>query len=128
MPESLHIQMCKEPYKSSNHHYYDLQILNYLDVHDQLTLHHQIFETFTSSEGSVEGSVAHTTSPLPCIPEEFPKHFVRECPSSASIPTNPDHAQHTFPDPNMRHETAHRKLLERQYLSTAGNCTSCGKL
>ena len=33
-----------------------------------------------------------------------------------------------FPNPDMRRQTAHRKLLEQQYLSTVGNCTSCGKL
>ena len=37
------------------------------------------------------------------------------------IPTAPDTP---FPDPNMRRQTAHRKLSERQYPSTAGNCNS----
>ena len=41
------------------------------------------------------------------------------------IPTMPDTP---FPNPDMRRQTAHRKLLERQYPSTAGYCTSCGKL
>ena len=38
-PESLHIQMCKDPYKVSNHHDFDCQILNYLDIQDHLMLH-----------------------------------------------------------------------------------------
>ena len=29
-----------------------------------------------------------------------------------------------FPNPDMRRQTAHRKLLEQQYPSTAGNCNS----
>ena len=37
------------------------------------------------------------------------------------IPTTPDTP---FPDPAMRCQTAHRKLSERQYPSTAGNCNS----
>ncbi len=37
-PESLHIQMCKDPYKASNHCNFDCQILNYLDIQDHLTL------------------------------------------------------------------------------------------
>ena len=37
-PESLHIKMCKEPYKATNCHKYDHQILNYLDIQDQLIL------------------------------------------------------------------------------------------
>ena len=36
-PELLHIQMCKDPYKASNHDF-DHQILNYLDIQDWLTL------------------------------------------------------------------------------------------
>ena len=41
------------------------------------------------------------------------------------IPTRPDTP---FPDPDMRCQMAHRKLLEQQYPSTTRNCTSCGKL
>ena len=37
------------------------------------------------------------------------------------IPTTPDTP---FPDPDMRRQTAHRKLLEWQYPSTMGNCNS----
>ena len=37
-PESLHISMCKEPYRASNHHDFDSQILGYLDIHDRLSL------------------------------------------------------------------------------------------
>ena len=37
------------------------------------------------------------------------------------IPTMPDTP---FPDPDMRHQTAHQKLSERQYPSTVGNCNS----
>ena len=37
-PESLHIKMCKEPYKATNHCEYDCQILNYLDIQDRLVL------------------------------------------------------------------------------------------
>src|SRR5260370_22721193 len=44
MPKSLHIQMCKEPYKASNHCDFDCQILNYLDVQDCLTLHYYFYE------------------------------------------------------------------------------------
>ncbi|KAF8330563.1 uncharacterized protein EI90DRAFT_2848256, partial [Cantharellus anzutake] len=36
--ESLHIEMCKEPYLASNHCGYDKQILNYLDVQDRLAM------------------------------------------------------------------------------------------
>jgi hypothetical protein len=39
-PKSLHIRMCKEPYKASNCRDFDHQILNYLDVQDHLTLCH----------------------------------------------------------------------------------------
>ena len=35
-------------------------------------------------------------------------HHVRECPSSASIPTNPDQAQHTLPQ--SQHETSDSTL------------------
>ena len=45
IPESLHIQMCKEPYQSTNQHDYDHQILNYLDIQDHLTLH-ALYEVF----------------------------------------------------------------------------------
>src|SRR5258706_12924955 len=43
-PESLHIQMCKDPYEASNHHNYDKQILSYLDIQDcyQCALHMRI--------------------------------------------------------------------------------------
>src|SRR5260370_37922814 len=37
-PESLHIQMCKDPYGASNHHDYDKQILNYLNIQDHLSM------------------------------------------------------------------------------------------
>ena len=37
-PESLHICMCKDPYRASNCCDFDHQILNYLDIHDWLTL------------------------------------------------------------------------------------------
>src|SRR5260370_14305053 len=39
-PESLHIKMCKDPYKASNHQEVDQQILSYLDIQDWLTLQH----------------------------------------------------------------------------------------
>ena len=48
-PESLHICMCKEPYKSTNRRDYDCQILNYLDVQDQLTLP-LLYEVFKDGE------------------------------------------------------------------------------
>src|SRR5260370_38519431 len=38
-PESLHIQMCKDPYEASNCHDYDKQILSYLDIQDCLSMH-----------------------------------------------------------------------------------------
>ena len=37
-PELLHISMCKEPYRASNHRDFDSQILGYLDIHDWLSL------------------------------------------------------------------------------------------
>ena len=42
-------------------------------------------------------------------------------PSFRLILTTPDTP---FPDPYMRHQMAHRKLLEQQYPSTMGNCNS----
>src|SRR5260370_5011430 len=39
-PKSLHIQMCKDPYGASNHHDYDKQILNYLNIQDYLSMHY----------------------------------------------------------------------------------------
>src|SRR5258708_27952006 len=38
-PESLHIQMCKDPYEASHHCDYDEQILSYLDIQDHLSMH-----------------------------------------------------------------------------------------
>src|SRR5258708_271984 len=38
-PESLHIQMCKDPYEASNCHNYDKQILSYLNIQDHLSMH-----------------------------------------------------------------------------------------
>src|SRR6266436_1820896 len=37
-PESLHIQMHKDPYEASNHCDYDKQILSYLDIQDHLSM------------------------------------------------------------------------------------------
>src|SRR5260370_29228044 len=38
--DDVHIQMCKDPYGTSNHHDYDKQILNYLDIQDHLSMHY----------------------------------------------------------------------------------------
>ena len=51
-PESLHIQMCKEPYKASNCRDFDCQILNYLDVQDCLMLCHSYKQNRDSSTGT----------------------------------------------------------------------------
>ncbi len=59
MPESLHIDMCKMPYHASNHHEFDKQILNYLDIHDHLAMQHAYKEYWMQRIGGLDdGSVS----------------------------------------------------------------------
>jgi hypothetical protein len=57
-PESLHIEMCKEPYLASNHCEYDKQILNYLDVQDRLAMRYA-YESHRESEKSHVSTLEH---------------------------------------------------------------------
>ncbi len=58
-PESLHIDMCKIPYRASNHREFNKQILNYLDIHDHLAMRHAYEEYQTQRiRGLDDGSVS----------------------------------------------------------------------
>ena len=56
-PESLHINMCKEPYNASNRCDYDTQILNYLGIHDHLAMR-QAYEAYRARRNTQLNSVS----------------------------------------------------------------------
>jgi len=70
-PESLHIKMCKEPYNATNRRNYDPQILNYLDIHDRLTLRvhfeaaQEMLQNLTILHDSTPSNVSPNPEPSP---------------------------------------------------------------
>jgi hypothetical protein len=60
-PESLHIEMCKDPYRATNRREYDEQIINYLEIHGQLALRrsYEAFQTRNQTYLVSGGLVCH---------------------------------------------------------------------
>ncbi len=95
MLESLHIDMCKMPYHASNHCEFDKQILNYLDIHDCLTMWHA-YEEYWCRQWSVNN---HATNPKPTTAQ---KPWSRTKIEAESYEANP---------PNDQTKTRMKKLL-----------------